>query len=103
MLAAAIGPALTKYMHELLDLMFYYGIYEALIVTLEDLCKYVPPLKPGIQDRLLYIVSCVLSPSYNRGIYRIEKLSTVLNLPINPTVYFIYIRIREMKNRLTLH
>ncbi|KAJ3227345.1 phosphatidylinositol kinase- protein kinase tor1 [Clydaea vesicula] len=60
MLATAVGPALTKYMHELLDLMFYYGLNEQLHQVLIDLISYLPPLLPSIQDRLLHIISSIL-------------------------------------------
>ena len=49
MLAKAVGPALTKYMHELLDLLFASGLTEALTKALVDLSVYIPPLLPTIQ------------------------------------------------------
>jgi FKBP12-rapamycin complex-associated protein len=49
MLAKAVGPALTKYMHELLDQMFQTGLTESLRQALVDLSMYIPPLLPTIQ------------------------------------------------------
>ena len=49
MLATAVGQALTKHMHELLDLMFAYGLSEALVGALVDLATHIPPLLPTIQ------------------------------------------------------
>ena len=49
MLAVAVGPALTKYMHELLDQMFSAGLTEALRQALVDMSTHIPPLLPDIQ------------------------------------------------------
>jgi FKBP12-rapamycin complex-associated protein len=49
MLSQAVGPALTKYMHELLDMMFAYGLSDNLHLTLVDLVLNIPPLLPSIQ------------------------------------------------------
>ena len=61
MLATAVGQALTKYMHELLDLIFGCGLSVKLTQALVDLSHYIPPLLPIIQDRLLNMLSMVLS------------------------------------------
>ncbi|ORY05502.1 FAT-domain-containing protein [Neocallimastix californiae] len=61
MLATAVGQALTKHMHELLDIMLAQGLSEALIQALSDLAHYIPPLLPAIQDRLLNVLSIILS------------------------------------------
>ncbi|KAI8925792.1 armadillo-type protein [Entophlyctis helioformis] len=60
MLAAAVGPALTKHMHELLDSMFAGSLTEALCQTLVDLSRFIPPLLPTIQERLMTALSVVL-------------------------------------------
>ncbi|KAJ3083694.1 phosphatidylinositol kinase- protein kinase tor1, partial [Quaeritorhiza haematococci] len=60
MLATAVGPALTKYMHELLDQMFLAGLTEPLRQALVDLSNYIPPLLPTIQERLLNMLSMIL-------------------------------------------
>ena len=60
MLATAVGQALTKHMHELLDLMFAYGLSEALVSALIDLSTHIPPLLPTIQERLLNLLCLML-------------------------------------------
>ena len=49
MLAIAVGPTLTKYMHELLDYMFAGGLTDSLQQALVDLSVNIPPLLPVIQ------------------------------------------------------
>jgi serine/threonine-protein kinase mTOR len=60
MLATAVGQALTKYMHDLLDLIFACGLSVKLTQALVDLSHYLPPLLPIIQERLLNMISLVL-------------------------------------------
>jgi FKBP12-rapamycin complex-associated protein len=60
MLAIAVGPALTKYMHELLTYMFAGGLTESLRQSLVDLSTNIPPLLATIQDRLLDMLSIIL-------------------------------------------
>lgn len=61
MLATAVGQALTKHMHELLDMIFACGLSEPLRQALVDLAHYIPPLLATIQDRLLDMLSMILS------------------------------------------
>ncbi|KAI8819891.1 armadillo-type protein [Fimicolochytrium jonesii] len=61
MLAQAVGPALTKYMHELLEQMFAGGLSEPLRQALVDLSIYIPPLLSTIQEKLLNLLSMILS------------------------------------------
>ncbi|KAI5794446.1 armadillo-type protein [Peziza echinospora] len=61
MLATAVGQALTKHMHELLDLIFACGLSESLTQALVDLAHYIPPLLPIIQEKLLNMLSMCLS------------------------------------------
>ena len=61
MLATAVGLALTKHMHELLDLIFACPISEPLTQALVDLAHYIPPLLLPIQEKLLNMLSLVLS------------------------------------------
>lgn len=61
MLATAVGSALTKHMHELLDLMFAYGLSESLVLALQDLATNIPPLLPTIQERLLNLLCLILA------------------------------------------
>jgi FKBP12-rapamycin complex-associated protein len=59
-LATAVGPHLTKYMHELLDLMFACGLSVYLVQALDRIVRSVQPLLRVIQDRLLDMLSMVL-------------------------------------------
>lgn len=59
-LATAVGPHLTKYMHELLDLMFACGLSVHLVQALHRIVRSVQPLLRVIQDRLLDMLSTVL-------------------------------------------
>ncbi|PWN43039.1 putative TOR1-1-phosphatidylinositol 3-kinase [Ceraceosorus guamensis] len=59
-LAIAVGTLLTKYMHELLDLMFACGLSAPLVQALEKIVKSVPPLLGVIQHRLLDMLSLTL-------------------------------------------
>ncbi|KAI8062483.1 armadillo-type protein [Gongronella butleri] len=61
MLATAVGQALTKYMHDLLDLMFHCGLSEPLVAALSNIADRIKPLAPVIQDRLLNVISITLS------------------------------------------
>lgn len=61
MLASSVGQALTKHIHELLDLMFHFGLSASLNKTLIDLGKFIPQLLPTIQERLLNLLSVTLS------------------------------------------
>ncbi|CCJ30549.1 unnamed protein product [Pneumocystis jirovecii] len=61
MLATAVGSALTKYLHELLDMMFCCGLSEPLRQALVDLARYIPSFLPIIQERLLNLLSIILS------------------------------------------
>ncbi|KAI8344851.1 armadillo-type protein [Chlamydoabsidia padenii] len=61
MLATAVGQALTKYMHDLLDLMFNCGLSESLVSALSNITDRIKPLSHVIQDRLLNVISVTLS------------------------------------------
>lgn len=61
MLATACGQALTKHMQDLLDLIFACPLSGPLTQALVDLAHYIPPLLPIIQDKLLNMLSLVLS------------------------------------------
>ncbi|KAH9990569.1 FAT-domain-containing protein [Russula vinacea] len=63
MLAAAVGPNLTKLLHDQLDLMFACGLSEPLHHALIEIAKNIPPLLKTIQDRLLDMLSMILSDS----------------------------------------
>ncbi|PSR71034.1 hypothetical protein PHLCEN_2v13082 [Hermanssonia centrifuga] len=61
MLAMAVGPNLTKLLHDQLDLMFACGLSEPLHQALVHIAHYIPPLLKTIQDRLLDLLSILLS------------------------------------------
>lgn len=61
MLASAVGPNLTKLLHDQLDLMMNCGLSEPLKNALVTIAKHIPPLLKTIQDRLLDLLSQVLS------------------------------------------
>jgi FKBP12-rapamycin complex-associated protein len=50
-LAKSVGQAITRYMHDLLDLMFNGGLSEPLRRALVDIGRYVPPLLATIQGK----------------------------------------------------
>lgn len=49
MLAAAVGPNLTKLLHDQLDLMFECGLSEPLRQALVSIASHIPPLLKTIQ------------------------------------------------------
>ncbi|TDL23875.1 atypical/PIKK/FRAP protein kinase [Rickenella mellea] len=61
MLAEAVGPNLTKLLHDQLDLMFACGLSEPLRQALTMIARHIPPLLRTIQDRLLDLISVILS------------------------------------------
>ncbi|KTW30812.1 hypothetical protein T552_00524 [Pneumocystis carinii B80] len=61
MLAIAVGNSLTKYLHQLLDMMFCCGLSEPLRQALVDLTCHIPSFFPIIQERLLNLLSMILS------------------------------------------
>ncbi|KAF8309257.1 phosphatidylinositol 3-kinase [Clavulina sp. PMI_390] len=60
MLAAAVGSNLTKLLHDVLDLMFAYGLSEHLRTCLGHITVHIPPLLGAVQERLLDSISLVL-------------------------------------------
>lgn len=61
MLSVAVGMALTKYMDALLDPMFACGLSQSLTEALVDMASHIRPIKPQIQEKLLDLLSLVLS------------------------------------------
>ena len=60
MLASAVGPNLTKLLHDQLDLFFACGLSEPLRQALVAIARNIPPLLKTIQDRLLDLLSMIL-------------------------------------------
>ncbi|KAF5387292.1 hypothetical protein D9757_005800 [Collybiopsis confluens] len=61
MLAEAVGPNLTKLLHDQLDLMFACGLSEPLVQALTFIARDIGPLLRTIQDRLLELLCVILS------------------------------------------
>ncbi|THH30677.1 hypothetical protein EUX98_g3507 [Antrodiella citrinella] len=60
MLAAAVGPNLTKLLHDQLDLIFACELSEPLYQALVAIARHIPPLLKTIQDRLSNLLSVIL-------------------------------------------
>jgi serine/threonine-protein kinase mTOR len=61
MISIAVGQALSKHVLSLLDAVFACGLCDSLPQALVDMAHYIPPAKPIIQERLLDLLSQVLS------------------------------------------
>ncbi|KAJ7032195.1 phosphatidylinositol 3-kinase [Mycena alexandri] len=61
LLAAAVGPTLTMLLHDHLPLLFVIGLSESLRACLGAIARAIPPLLGVIQDRLLDLLSYILS------------------------------------------
>lgn len=57
MLASAVGPNLTKLLHDQLDLMFDCGLSEPLRQALTAIATHIPPLLKTIQGIGVYVIS----------------------------------------------
>ena len=60
-LAVATGQTLSKYMEAMLDAIFACPLSESLTQALTDMAHYIAPIKPRIQEKLLDMLSIVLS------------------------------------------
>ncbi|KAG8972237.1 phosphatidylinositol kinase- protein kinase tor1 [Tulasnella sp. 427] len=61
MVAEAVGPNLTKLLHDQLDLIFQCGLSEPFITALVSISKHISPLLKNVQERLLELLSVTLS------------------------------------------
>lgn len=61
MLSTAVGQTLSKYIQALLDPMFACGLSKSLTQALVDMAHYIHPIKTMIQEKLLDLLSLVLS------------------------------------------
>ncbi|CAK5264818.1 unnamed protein product [Mycena citricolor] len=61
LLAAAVGPTLTILLHDHLHLLFAAGLSESLRVCLAQIARSIPPLLGVVQERLLDLLSHILS------------------------------------------
>lgn len=89
MLASAVGPNLTKLLHDQLDLMLACGLSEPLVQALVAIAKCIPPLLKTIQDRLLDLLSHILSGQPYKPLGAPPNLArnemSVINRDLNPT------------------
>ncbi|KAF9482580.1 atypical/PIKK/FRAP protein kinase [Pholiota conissans] len=89
MLASAVGPNLTKLLHDQLDLMIACGLSEPLVQALVSIAKYIPPLLKTIQDRLLDLLSNILNGQPYKPLGAPPSLARnelpTLNRDLNPT------------------
>ncbi|KAJ1680336.1 phosphatidylinositol kinase- protein kinase tor1 [Spiromyces aspiralis] len=89
-LARSMGPTLTKYMHDTLDLMFATGLCEPLSNALNTLNQEVSQLSMSIQDRMINAISLVLTGAPFRAgsnvLSRIERMtgSVAVSAPGTP-------------------
>ncbi|KAF9435486.1 phosphatidylinositol kinase- protein kinase tor1 [Entomortierella beljakovae] len=86
MLANAVGQALTKHMHELLELMFATGLTEPLRQSLTNISNCIPPLLQIIQDRLLNMLSMILSGQPYKPLGAPSTRSGVTSSPVRRDV-----------------
>lgn len=77
MLAQSVGQALTKHMHELLDLMFAYGLSPALEIALTQLGKDIPPLLPEIQGTLYHSLEYSVKLETNLDLFAERVLNLI--------------------------
>ncbi|CCM00588.1 uncharacterized protein FIBRA_02624 [Fibroporia radiculosa] len=68
MLASAVGPNLTKLLHDQLELMFACGLSEPLRQALTAIATHIPPLLKTIQDRLLDLLSLILNGQHYKSL-----------------------------------
>lgn len=61
MIAISVGQTMTKYMDALLDPIFECGLSEMMTQALVDMAHYIPPARQAIQEKLLNLLSVVLS------------------------------------------
>lgn len=87
MLAAAVGPNLTKLLHDQLDLMFAYGLSEPLRQALMNIAKYIPPLLKTIQGAIQSINSVCFSHHWSpQSAFSMSYLWYSLDNPTDPWV-----------------
>ncbi len=77
MLAVAVGPHLTKLLHDQLDLMFAAGLSEPLCQALAAIVHYISPLLSTIQGLCYIPVMCI--PAYAFADKLLDLLSMILS------------------------
>lgn len=75
-LGVAVGAVLQKHMHDLFDLMFNYGLSDALVEALAQLSHNIPSLLEVTQTRLLDLISGILAGEPFRKYWGIHGANT---------------------------
>ncbi len=78
MLAQAVGPNLTKLLHDQLDLIFGYGLSEPLSQALVAIATYIPPLLKTVQGNASYHSMCYYTHRILAG-RLLDTLSIILS------------------------
>lgn len=68
MLATSVGPNLTRFLHDQLDLIFACALSEPLHQALVAIARHIEPLLRTVQDRLLDMLSLILTGQSYRPI-----------------------------------
>jgi len=76
MLASAVGPNLTKLLHDQLDLFFACGLSEPLRQALMAIARNIPPLLKTIQGVLVDVTRAVLTNTISDRL--LDLLSMIL-------------------------
>ena len=82
MLAAAVRSNLTKLLHDILDLMFAYGLSEHLRQCLSHISGHIPPLLGAIQGKWTSIHIVLYYVPTKRGEFRTERLLDSISLAL---------------------
>ena len=81
MLASAVGPNLTKLLHDQLDLMFACGLSEPLRQALTAITRHIPPLLKTIQGTF-YRLALRIEPDAKIR----QTLRSIIGSPQRPTL-----------------
>ncbi|EEB94060.1 hypothetical protein MPER_07196, partial [Moniliophthora perniciosa FA553] len=102
MLASAVGPNLTKYLHDQLDLMFAAGLSEPLRQALTAIARHIPPLLKTIQDRLLDLSCNLLSGQPYKPLGAPPSLPRAEAVPLSRDLNISQISTAEKSELITL-
>ena len=107
-LAEAVGPNLTKLLHDTLSYMFAFGLGKALVDSLARIVQHIPPLLRTIQgmfpkdcpyncyqlaviERLLDLLSVTLTGQEYRPLGAPLQFTRQNSIPLPRDVYYIYL------------
>lgn len=83
MLATAVGPNLTKLLHDQLDLIFDCGLSESLRQALTLIARAIPPLLKTIQGSSWLYLFCLVT----NCLYLSERLLDLLSVILSGQAY----------------